>query len=242
MKARFASKSTFTVGLLIMLLSVPAFAGTINKSIKIAAGEEAGGASSVNGSISVGKKAVVSGDLGTVNGTIRVDDEASIEDASTVNGGIRLGASVQSDELSTVNGSIEVGTRSYVDGEVSVVNGRIELEGGVRVAEDVGNVNGQIVISGAEVGGDLSTVNGDIDLVDGAVVKGDLIVEEPDNWNWGKSNNRTPRIVIGPESRVEGTIRLERKVELFISESASVGGVTGVMSMDDAVRFTGDEP
>ena len=29
---------------------------------------------------------------------------------------------------------------------------------------DVGNVNGEIDLTGAEVGGDLSTVNGDIDL------------------------------------------------------------------------------
>lgn len=242
MMARILSKSTFTVGLLIMLLSVPAFAGTINKSIKIGAGEESGGATSVNGSISVGEKAVVSGDISTVNGTIRVDDEASIEEASTVNGGVRLGASVQSDELSTVNGSIQVGTRSYVDGEVSAVNGRIELEKGVRVAEDVGNVNGQIELNGAEVGGNLTTVNGDIELADGAVVKGDLVVEKPNSWNWGKSNNRTPRVVIGPGCTVGGEIRLEREVELFISESAEVGGVSGVMSMDDAVRFTGNKP
>ena len=39
-----------------------------------------------------------------------------------------------------------------------------------------------------------------------------------------------------------GVIKLEREVELFISETASVGGVKGVMSMDDAVRFSGDKP
>ena len=37
-------------------------------------------------------------------------------------------------------------------------------------------------------------------------------------------------------------IRLEREVELYISESAEVGGVKGKMSMDDAVRFSGKKP
>ena len=48
--------------------------------------------------------------------------------------------------------------------------------------------------------------------------------------------------MIGPGSRVEGVIRLQREVELFISESAEVGGVEGEMGMDDAVRFSGNSP
>jgi hypothetical protein len=51
-----------------------------------------------------------------------------------------------------------------------------------------------------------------------------------------------PRIVIGPGSRVEGVIHLEREVKLYISESAEVGGVEGVMTLDDATRFSGKKP
>ena len=94
----------------------------------------------------------------------------------------------------------------------------------------------------AEIGGDLSTVNGDIDLEDRSVVKGDLIVEAPSGWYSDKEKRRKPRVVIGPGSRVEGTIVLERKVELYISETAEVGGVSGEMTMDDAVRFSGERP
>ena len=72
-----------------------------------------------------------------------------------------------------------------------------------------------------------------------AVIKGDLVVEKPGGWN---NNKREPRIVIGPGSRIEGKIVLEREVELFISESAEVGGVEGLMTLDDAVRFSGDKP
>ena len=77
--------------------------------------------------------------------------------------------------------------------------------------------------------------------MEGAVIKGNLIVEKPGGWGWGKSK-RKPRIVIGPGSRVEGVIDLEREVELFISETAEVGGVEGEMSIDDAVRFSGKKP
>ena len=240
--AKFVSKTAFTVGFLILLMSVPALGASINKSIRIAAGEESGGATSVNGSITVGADATVTGNLKTVNGSIRVDDGASIEEASTVNGGVRLAEKVRAESLTTVNGGINVGENGDISDEVGAVNGRISLGRGTRVGNDVGNVNGQIGLAGAEVGGDVTTVNGDIELSDGAVVKGDVVVEKPSNWSWGKEKSRKPRIVIGPGSRVEGTIRLEREVELFISESAEVGGVSGEMSMDDAVRFEGDRP
>ena len=242
MMAKMATKTVFTIGLLVLLMSVPALGASINKSVKIGAGEEAGGATSVNGSITVGEDATVTGNLKTVNGTIRIDAGAVVEKASTVNGGLKLGDNGKAEALSTVNGSIRIGEKAMVEDEVAAVNGRITVEKGARIANDVGNVNGEIELSGAEVGGDLSTVNGDIDLQDGSVVKGDLIVEEPGGWGSNKEQNRKPRVVIGPGSRVEGMIVLERKVELYISETAEVGGVSGVMSMDDAVRFSGDRP
>jgi DUF4097 and DUF4098 domain-containing protein YvlB len=240
--ARTANKTVFTIGLLVMLMAVPAFGASVNKSVKIAAGEESGGASSVNGSITVGADAVVTGGVRTVNGSIRVDDGAKIEGAKTVNGGIRLGDDVESASLGTVNGTISVGSRAKVSGEIDAVNGRISLASGAVVEDSVENVNGRIEMVAAEVGGDVSTVSGDVELEEASVVRGDLIVEKPNNWGWGKSKSRKPRIVIGPGSRVEGTIVLEREVELFISETAEVGGISGVMTMDDAVRFSGDSP
>ena len=240
--AKLATKTAFTIGLLAVLIAVPAFGASINKSVKIGSGETADGATSVNGSISVGANAVVTGGLTTVNGKIRVDDGATIKNAKTVNGGIRVAGDVNAQDLTTVNGALEIGRNSTVDGAASAVNGRITLDNGAAVTGDVENVNGRIEMIAAEVGGDLSTVNGDISLVDGAVLKGNLVVEKPSSFSWGKQKQRKPRIVIGPGSRVEGTIELEREVDLFISEDAEVGGVSGVMSMNDAVRFSGDSP
>jgi DUF4097 and DUF4098 domain-containing protein YvlB len=225
-----------------MLLTVPAFGASINKSVKVEPGAESSGASSVNGSITVGENAVVTGEVNTVNGSIRIDAGATIEDASTVNGGVRVADKARTNGLSTVNGAIKVGEFVVVDGEIEAVNGSISVANGSTVAKDVSNVNGQIELSGTEVGGDVSTVTGDVNVYDGSVIDGDLIVEKPSNWGWGDSKKRKPRIVIGPGSSVRGAIRLEREVELFISETAEVGSVEGKMTMADAVRFSGDRP
>ena len=236
-------KTTHRAGLALaaLLFALPATA-SVNKSIRIEAGTTADGASSVNGSVTVGSGAIVTGDVSTVNGTVRIEDNAQIEDAETVNGGLRVGSNVQARSLETVNGGIRVGDNSTIDGGIEAVNGKIEVGQGTRVDRGVQNVNGAIELAGAEIGGNLETVNGDVDLSDGAIVRGSLIIEKPNNWGWNRNKNRKPRIVIGPGSIVEGTIRLEREVELYISESATVGGVSGVMSMDDAVRFSGNRP
>ena len=235
------TKTAFTVGLLALLIVVPAF-GSMNKSVRIEAGSESDGASSVNGSITIGADAVVTGDVETVNGSIRVDSGARIENAETVNGSVKIASNVSSEDLTTINGTVKVGQGSTVDGAVEAVNGEIRIDKGARIARSVSNVNGKIELSGAEVGGDVSTVTGSVDVIDGTIVSGDLIVEKPSNWGQSGNKNRKPRIVVGPGSSVEGVIKLEHEVELFVSTSAKVGGVVGVMSMDDAVRFSGKRP
>ena len=235
--------ASFSAGLtvLALLLMVPAHGHSLNKSIKVGAGSETGGQSSVNGSITVGEGAVIDGSLETVNGSIRVDENVTLEDAETVNGTIRIASGSSADDVSSVNGSIRLGENVTVGGEVEVVNGKISLDTGTKVADGVSNVNGEITLTGAEVGGNLSTVNGDVTLTAGSTLYGDLIVEKPGGWGW-KNNKRRPKIIIGPESKVLGNIVLEREVELYISNSGEVGGVRGEMSMDDAVRFSGSTP
>jgi DUF4097 and DUF4098 domain-containing protein YvlB len=232
------SRYTVLTALVTMLVAMPVQA-SVNKSITIDAGATSDGASTVNGKVTVGAGATVTGEVSSVNGSVRIEEGATIADAETVNGGLRVADKVRSRSLSTVNGSIDIASDVVVDGEVSAVNGRISLGGGSKVAKNLGNVNGDIELEGSEVGRNVSTVNGDIELAEGAVVMGDVIVEKPSGWN---SSKGMPRVVIGPGSRVEGVIRLERKVKLYISESAEVGGVEGEMTLDDAVRFSGKRP
>lgn len=236
---RHSLVTTATAGLAVLCLGGPAHAFfDLNESIDIEPGSETGGHSTVNGSITVGSDAVVNGDLETVNGSIRVDENATVEDVQTVNGRIRLAAGVTAGEVQSVNGSVSAEQEATLE-DISVVNGKIELQARARVARDIGNVNGEIFVEAAEIGGSLTTVNGDVRLTDGARLAGDLTVEKPDGFSL---DHRKPRIVIGPDARVDGDIVLEREVELYISETAEVAGVRGVMTMADAVRFSGDNP
>jgi len=221
-------------------LGMSAHAGNVNKSITIGDNTETGSESTVNGSISVGSGATINGSLSTVNGTIRIDGDSVVRDVETVNGSIRIGSGTAVDDIGSVNGSIRLAENVTVEGEVSVVNGKITLGEGTTVEDGVSNVNGEFQINGAHIGGNLETVSGDVWLNEGSVLQGDLRVEKP-GWGWNREK-RKPKIVIGPGARVVGTIDLKREVELFISESAEVGGVTGEMSMDDAVRFSGTRP
>ena len=231
-----------TSGLLALFLATPASALGINKSIDIAAGSEAGGASTVNGSITVGTNATVTGRLETVNGAIRVDDDAKVKDLETVNGSIKVGSRVNASDIEGVNGAVRIGENVTISGEISVVNGKIGVDTGSSVSGDLSNVNGEIAITGAEIGGNLSTVNGDVSLTEKAKLQGDLIIEKPGGGNWNGKESRKPKITIGPGSKVIGNIIVEREVELYISKTAEVGGVSGVMDMDQAIRFSGNRP
>jgi len=236
----FSKQTTAFVGMAMLLLAFQA-EGSINKSVKVPDGGQSDGASSVNGSVTVGSYATINGDLETVNGSIRIGEGTTLRDAGTVNGSLRAGDSVRARNLETVNGKIQIGANVTVDGDVTAVNGKIEIGTGSQVARSVENVNGTIDVAGGRVSGNVRTVNGGVYIVEGAVVRGDLIVEKPNNRGWNM-NNKKPRVVIGPGSSVEGVIRLEQEVRLYISESATVSGVEGVMSMDDAERFSGDRP
>jgi DUF4097 and DUF4098 domain-containing protein YvlB len=235
-------KSVFTVALLAMLLAVPVYGASVNKSIKVAAGAESDGETSVNGSITVGEGAVVTGTLKTVNGKVRIGDNAKVESVITVNGSLSVGDGTTAAYLETVNGSVSLGENSTASGDIEAVNGRISLAKGSEVGKGVSNINGDMSFDSSVIGGNVSTVNGNVELKSAATIKGDLIIEKPSMWSFGNKNSRVPEIVIGPGSTVVGVIRLEREVKLYISESAEVGGVEGEMSMDDAVRFSGDRP
>jgi hypothetical protein len=238
---RAFKQSAFLATVAGLLLAYSAEA-SVNKSIKVDDGATSSGASSVNGSVTVGSSATVTGGVSTVNGKVRVGDNSTVEDVETVNGSVTLGEMVVARNVETVNGSIRIDSGGRIEGEVSAVNGSIRLDTGGHVARDLSNVNGDIELTASEVGGDVTTVSGDVELANSATIRGNLIVQKPKGSGWFNKESSKPTIVIGPGSRVDGVIRLEREVKLYISESASVGGVEGVMTMDDAERFSGNRP
>lgn len=193
------------------------------------------GANTVNGSIHVpaGSR---SGAVATVNGSIRIDDNATVGSAGTVNGSVALGAHSTADSVGTVNGSITLGEGARVVRDVTTVNGAMTLKNGADVGGPLSNVNGRIALNDAHVAGGLRTVDGDIDVGGGSHVEGGIIVRH--SGGWFNFSTHKPRIVIGPGAVVQGDLRFERAVELYVSDSATTGPITGAT----AVRFAGASP
>lgn len=197
------------------------------------------GGSTVNGSIRV-PAGQHSGSLGTVNGSIHIDDGATVGSAQTVNGAIDLGKHATADSLTTVNGRVELGAGARVSHEITTVNGAMDLESGADVGGALKNVNGRITLTAAHVAGGLRTVAGDIDVSGESRIEGGIVVQEPNSgwFSWSSSRPRKPRIVIGPGAVVQGNLRFEREVELYVSDRANVGPISGAT----AIRFSGERP
>ena len=190
----------------------------------------------VNGSIHVPDNATA-GKLSTVNGGIRIGAGAHAKSAETVNGGIDVGGNATVDSLETVNGGLRVSAKVKVAKTVETVNGSITLDDGVDVAGKLSNVNGSIRLDNAHVGGGIETVSGDIEVGANSRVEGGILVEADHSW-FRVGSSRLPRIVIGPHASVQGTLTFKRDVELYVSDSATIGAVQGAKP----VKFSGDTP
>ncbi len=205
--------------MLAMLLGSYVFAGDANAG-------DLREISRVNQSISIDGAEQV-GDVSSVNGGIRIADGASAFEVSTINGSITLGDSVQVASAQTVNGRIRVGNDVKVKGSLETVNGSIRADRGSDIDNSIETVNGSINLRNTRVGKDLKTANGDIDILNGSVVEGDVIVRGKRHW-WDRffefSRNR-PEITIDSESSVLGDIHLYQEVDLNISRDAVVGEI-----------------
>lgn len=185
--------------------------------------------SKVNGSVDVGS-GEVRADVSTVNGSIKLGDKSKTDDVTTVNGEIELGNSVASKEVTTVNGAIKLGTNARISNDVTTVNGSIFVADHGVIGGDVATVNGGIGLVRSEVGGDVATVNGDVTVGIGSHVKGKLIVKKPTNNSVlpiSIGPNRIPRIIVGPNAVIDGELRFEREVKLYVHSSAKVGKISG---------------
>jgi len=202
----------------------------------VAAGNDDLDIDKVNGSIHVPDNSTA-GKLSTVNGGIRIGAGAHAKSAETVNGGIDVGGNATLESLETVNGGLRIGEKTKVAKTVETVNGSITLDNGVDVAGKLSNVNGGIRLDNAHVGGGIETVSGDIEVGANSRVEGGILVEADHSW-FRFGSGRLPRIVIGPRATVQGTLNFKRDVELYVSDSATVGNIEGAK----ATKFSGDKP
>jgi hypothetical protein len=90
-------------------------------------------------------------------------------------------------------------------------------------------------MTGAHVGGGIKTINGSMSIMGASHVEGGIMVDKPSGIMF---MNEDPVIVIGPGSVVQGDLRFERKVKLYVSDKATIGTVIGAT----AVPFSGENP
>ena len=86
-------------------------------------------------------------------------------------------------------------------------------------------VNGGIEVWASKVGGDVETVNGAIELLDGTVVEGNVLVKKP--WGWSSEDRKPVKVELGRDVQVKGDLIFEQPVRLKIHESASFGEMIG---------------
>ncbi|MFL6577007.1 MAG: hypothetical protein ACJ8MR_10335 [Povalibacter sp.] len=226
---------------LLCFLPLVAFADNdiskVNSSVRVEAGQSAGDVESVNGSVTIEDGATAQ-DVESVNGSINIGERASVHKVNTVNGGIRVGDGSKAKSIDTVNGTLRIGQGAQIAEDVSAVNGSITLDRNADVSGHLENVNGKMLLDSAHVAHGIETTNGDIEIGTGSRVEGGIVVEKPNSHGWFNSKHRAPTIIIGPSAVVEGELRFDQPVELYVSDSARIGKVTGATPM----KFSGDRP
>lgn len=158
------------------------------------------------------------------------------EPVETITRDISLAPDTRAKSVESFSGSITLRRGSHVDGDVHTATGDLILEPGSAVAGDLSNDSGTIRIDGARVGGRVSTTSGDIHVGSDSRLDGGIVVDKRNvvglsfgDFRLGVPVGRStpPRVVIGARATVAGVLRFKRKVELLVSDSATIGPVEG---------------
>lgn len=187
---------------------------TANGDVRIGAGAHVDSIKTVSGEVAVGARAVIKKGIRTVSGGIFVGAGGSV--------GGNVGAA---------SGPVTLGPGASAKGRVSSVTGEVRLLPGARVAGDAVTANGNIVLDAASVGGNVHSSLGDIEVGAHSAVGGGIRVKRP---RLSQAVARPPRVIVGPEATVTGSLVFEHPVELFVHSTARIGEVFGATP----VRFT----
>lgn len=186
----------------------------------------------VNGSIKVADGSIVEGVCKTVNGSVELGAGARADLLKTVNGSIKIKSDAMVEEdVETVNGRISAEEGSSVGGNIKTVNGGLELGDGVTVEGQVNLVNGTMKFQGAHVKGDATFRNGDVYLSGNTILEGNLVLEGKAKRNNNDDPieiRLSDQAVIKGSVIVEDP---DRKVVLYLSGDARVEGSTEHVSI-----------
>jgi hypothetical protein len=210
---------------------------SINRDLRIAAGTAAGAIETINGDITLEAGATAE-DIESVNGDLQLGEGVRVRSIRGVNGDVRAAARVRIEgDVEHVNGRLSFGPGTQIGGGIEQVNGVIELDG-TRVEGRLQLGVGQIEARASTIGGEVVAAGGTIVLTAGTRVAGDISVEAPRGRRPAGREVEPVRIVIGPDSRVDGTLRLARPAAVYVHRSARVGGIEGGAIQ----RYDGESP
>jgi len=184
-----------------------------------------------------------------------VADEARVGAIDVGSGNVRLGSGVHTRRIDTGSGNVKGGAGAQIEGDIDTGSGSVNLGVGSKVGKiDTGS--GDVSLEAVAVSGTINTGSGDIDLVDTAVsgsletsrgnielegnthINGDLIVRKDICSGFCNDDAEPSKIVIGASVRVQGEVKIERDVELWVHQNAQIGRVTGA----EVKRFSGERP
>ena len=244
--------------LALLMLTAGAYAGApdisrINGTLRVDDGRSCGDASTVNGAILVGEHASIRS-AHTVNGRIVLGANSVAESLGTVNGSISVGTgSHVNGGASTTNGAISIGSETHVSGALKAHNGSIVLGSSADISGQVSTINGGIRLFAAHVGEGIETVSGAIELGSHSKIEGGIWVRSSEGWaarscqagligkmiRYLALGSCEPQlVVIGPDVVVQGTLRFDHPVRLYVNKSAQIGPVEGAQ----AIPFSGERP
>ena len=173
-----------------------------------------------------------SGSHSTVNKSIHLGDNVITGDIDSINGAIRIGNNSFVQSVESVNGSIKLGNDVTVERSVDAVNGAITLQPGCEVGGNIENVNGGIKMENTRVAGDVETFNGQLRILNGSEVSGNVVVRKSNGWSINK-RRKPVRVEIGQDVVVHGDLIFESAVELKLHDTAKVGKIIGEYVQDE---------
>jgi len=177
----------------------------------IAVGDEliAGDISNRNGGISLGDGSQVE-DVENRNGSIVIGQNSQAGDVSTRNGSIRLEAGAMVDDVETRNGRIVIEPQSTIKASVKTRNGKMSISG-ASVAKDITSRNGAIELADVNVGGNIRSHNGKINVAGRAEINGDVVIDlsEVEVSGWSMGSQTELEIVIAGDTQVAGSVVLK---------------------------------
>jgi len=179
----------------------------------------------VNQSIHIRSDRNVTGSQISVNGNVDIGSNCVVRGAcKSVNGSIRIGSASTVGTIQSVNGSISIASDTKVLGSIASVNGSVDCSPGVKVQKDIKTINGSITLDSVLVMDDLESYNGNMRLMNGTHIKGDIKIKSGHNDH---TKRKPVYIDVSDRSVVDGNVLVSDPdivVKIFLKTGGKIKG------------------